>query len=338
MNGWDTLLSLLPDELVRVLRRLPPSAHTQVQELRLRAGQAVALGIRGEERYVTLGGAVTVQADAALWCEERWLRQVTDRVCEHSVYAHQEELKRGFLPAPGGCRIGIAGTAVVENGEIVSYRNITSLCMRVAREHHGCAAALAARLCSDGVSGALICGEPSSGKTSLLRDLLREFAARRLSVAVVDERGELTGGGVPFGCDSLRGAPKALGIEQAIRCLSPRVVVFDELGGVAELAAVRQALYSGVPVVASIHCRRPEELIYRDGLTETLRSGAFPYLVQLRGSAAPGEIVAVRRVEEWLYEIAGDPLGLSDGNRMRLARLSSPEAPRLFAGTAHKAL
>ena len=145
MNGWDTLLSLLPDELVRVLRRLPPSAHTQVQELRLRAGQAVALGIRGEERYVTLGGAVTVQADAALWCEERWLRQVTDRVCEHSVYAHQEELKRGFLPAPGGCRIGIAGTAVVENGEIVSYRNITSLCMRVAREHHGCAAALAAR-------------------------------------------------------------------------------------------------------------------------------------------------------------------------------------------------
>lgn len=336
-DGWDTLLSLLPDELRRVLCRLPPTVGAQVQELRMRAGQAIALGIRGEERYVTAGGAVTVQADAALCCEERWLREVTDRACEHSVYAHQEELKRGFLPAPAGCRIGIAGTAVVEHGEIVSYRGITSLCMRVAREHHGCAETLAARLCTDGVAGALICGEPSSGKTSLLRDLLRQFGARRLSVTVIDERGELTGDGVPTGCDSLRGAPKALGVEQAIRCLSPRVVVFDELGGVRELETVRQALYCGVPVVASVHCRRPEELLHRQGLAQALYGGVFPYLVQLRGAAAPGEIAAVRRMEEWLHETVGDIAGLSDRNRMRDARLYEPQAPLGFTG-AHRAV
>lgn len=338
VDGWNAVLSLLPDELERALRRLPPSVRAQVQELRLRAGQAVALGIRGEERYVTAGGVVTVQADAALRCEERWLRQVIDRVCEHSVYAHQEELKRGFLPAPDGCRIGIAGTAVVENGEIISYRGMTSLCIRVAREHRGCAEALAARLCADDVAGALICGEPSSGKTSLLRDLLRQFSARRLSVAVIDERGELTGGGLPTGCDSLRGAPKALGVEQAIRCLSPRVVVFDELGGARELEAVRQALYSGVPVVASVHCRRPEELLHREGLATVLRGGAFSYLVQLHGAEAPGEIAAVRRVEEWLYETVGDTAGLSDRHRMRTAGLYEPEASLGFARAHHSIL
>lgn len=335
MDGWTTLLALLPEELHRVLRRLPPSVSTQVQELRLRAGQAVALGIRGEERYVTAGGVVTVQADAALVCDEHWLRLVIDRVCEHSVYAHQEELKCGFLPAPDGCRIGIAGTAVLEHGEIVSYRHITSLCMRVAREHRGCAASLAARLCADGVAGALICGEPSSGKTSLLRDLLREFSARRLSVAVVDERGELTGSGVPFGCDGLRGSPKALGIEQAIRCLSPRVVVFDELGGVREVEAVRQALYSGVPVVASVHCRNPEELFRREGLAETLYSGAFPYLVQLRGPTAPGEIAVVRRVEEWLRETVGTVTDLFDGHRVRTPGTLELETPFGLAGADH---
>lgn len=322
VDGFGTLTALMPEELRRVLERLPPWVRDDVQEIRLRAGQAVAVGIRGTERYVTAGGVTTAQAEAALCCQEPWLRQMIDNACEQSVYAHQEELKRGFLPAPRGCRIGIAGTAVVENGSIVGYRHITSLCMRVARDHRGCAAELASRLCADGVAGALICGEPSSGKTSLLRDLLREFSVRHLSVAVVDERGELTGGGVPTGCDSLRGAPKALGIEQAIRCLSPRVVVFDELGGAEEIRAVTQALYCGVPIVASVHCRHPRELLYREGLAQALHGAVFPYVVQLHGATKPGEIVAVRRVEEWLSEMAGDSVDFSDRQRMRSVQVS----------------
>ena len=322
MDGFEALTALMPEELRRILGRLPSAVCDEVQEIRLRAGQAVALGIRGTERYVTAGGVATVEAEAAFCCESRWLRQVVDNACEQSVYAHQEELKHGFLPAPRGCRIGIAGTAVVENGSIVGYRHITSLCMRVARDHRGCAAELASRLCADGVAGALVCGEPSSGKTSLLRDLLCEFSSRRLSVAVVDERGELTGNGVPTGCDSLRGAPKACGIGQAIRCLSPRVVVFDELGGTEEIRAVTQALYCGVPVVASVHCRHPRELLYREGLAQALRGAVFPYVVQLRGAIRPGEIIAVRRVEEWLDEIVGNSVGLSDGQWVRSVQVS----------------
>ncbi len=332
-NGWEALLGLLPEALRRAFRRLPPTACTRVQELRLRAGQAVAVGLRGEERYVTEGGVLTVQADVALRCEVAWLREIVDRVCEHSVYAHQEELGHGFLSAPVGCRIGIAGTAVVENGRIVSYRNVTSLCLRVAREHGGCAAGLAHELCADGVIGALICGEPSSGKTSLLRDLLRQFAARRLSVAVVDERGELSGGGMPLGCDVLRSAPKAVGIEQAIRCLAPRVVVFDELGGVDELEAVHGALYCGVPVVASVHCRHPQELLYRDGFAKVLRGGAFARLVQLRGSAAPGEIAVMLRTEEWLREMDRDAACLPDRRGLRSVGISDTGSPLRLAGS-----
>ncbi len=337
VDGWRVVLSLLPDELRGLLRRLPPSVTERVQEVRLRTGQAVALGMRGEERYLTAGGALTVQAAAALRCEERWVRYVVERASEHSSYAHQEELKRGFLPAPDGCRIGIAGTAVVEHGDIVSYRNITSVCMRVARPHRGCATELAARLCADGVEGALICGEPSSGKTSLLRDLLREFSERRLAVTVVDERGELTGG-VSTGCDRLCGAPKAQGIEQAIRCLAPRVVVFDELGGADEVAAVRQALYSGVPVVASVHCRRPQELLHRAGLAEALYGGAFPYLVLLRGASEPGRIAAVRRVEDWLHEMDGRASCFFDRRRLWDAGVSQPETPCGCVGTAGELL
>ena len=62
-------------------------------------------------------------------------------LCEYSVHTHQHEICCGCY-GPVRCRAGIAGTAVVENGRVISYRNITSICIRVARRHSGCAAEL----------------------------------------------------------------------------------------------------------------------------------------------------------------------------------------------------
>ncbi len=305
-GAWDEVIRWLPDEVGRALHKLSPPVRDAVHEIRLRAGQAVTVSSGGQEWYLTRDGGTTAAAGGAVHCTAAGLRAVVDRACEQSLYAHENELRQGFLPAPRGCRIGIAGTAVMERGVVKAYRDITALCVRIAREHRGCAASLAAQLCDGGgVHGALICGEPSSGKTALLRDLLHEFAVRRISAAVIDERGELTGDGAVRGCDVLRGTPKAEGILQAIRCLSPRVVVFDELGTAAECEAIRAALTCGVPVIASAHCRAPTELLRRDGIPALLYSGAFEYLVQLRGAAAAGEIAAVLRVEEWVHEMAG---------------------------------
>ena len=321
MNEFETLLTLLPEEARRLIGRLPPEAAARVQELRLRAGQAVSVGIRGRERYITADGRFTDAAGGALHCRAEWIRRTVDRVCEQSLYAHQEQLRCGFLPSPSGCRIGIAGTAITENGRIVGYRDITSLCFRIAREHRGCAAELAQTLCADGVYGALICGEPSCGKTTLLRDLVREFVARRLSVTVVDERGELAT--TATGCDILRGAPKSQGIEQAIRCLSPQVVVFDELGA-SEMDEVRHAAACGVPIVASVHCRQPHELLLRNGMRHLLEGGVFPYLVLLCGRDRPGEIGCVIRTEDWLLERDRNASSGGDGAGAGVACGTSP--------------
>ncbi len=314
MNGWSALLSWLPIPLVSVLQRIPCADH--IHEVRLYAGRAVAVGIGSGLQYVAEDGSLST-APTAWRCEDGWIREIVDRACQQSVYAYGDALRCGFLPAPVGCRIGIAGTAVTEQGVITGYRRITSLCIRIARDHCGCAASLADLICSDGIHSMLLCGKPSSGKTTVLRDLVREFSARGQAVTVVDERGELTDGGVPYGCDVLRGTPKAAGILQAIRTLSPRAVVFDELGGVDELAAVKQALVCGVPVVASIHSASLEELRFRDALYPALR--AFTYLIQLRGCDRPGEIAAAVRTEDW-YENGGDAVCLLGGSGMRVAR------------------
>lgn len=87
-------------------------------------------------------------------------------------HTHQQEIKDGYVSTRSGCRAGIAGSVVTENGAIVTMRHITSICIRIARRHDGCASALAAEMIGpSGLRSALIAGEPSSGKTSLLRDL-----------------------------------------------------------------------------------------------------------------------------------------------------------------------
>ena len=235
---------------------------------------------------------------------------------QYSAYTHREELRRGFITA-NGCRVGVAGTAVVENGEVTGYRSLTSLCIRVAREHIGCASSLAEILFENGIHSALICSEPAGGKTGLLRDLAREAADRRFSVSVIDERGELSGFSSLDGCDVLYGAPKAEGIEQAVRCLSPRVVLLDELGNGAELRAVHDAAVRGVPTIATVHARSTANLKQRPALVSLLKNDVFEYTVLLCGRHAPGVIVSVQKTKEWLY---GDDRGgtlVDNGGRVR---------------------
>ena len=306
MDGFQKAIAVLPPALQETLNGIPDYEKRRVQEIRLRAGQPVMLTAAGQ----------TLVTEAV--CREEWVWQLFDTLCECSVYAHQEELRRGFVTARNGCRIGVAGTAVVENGNIVSYRQITSLCVRVARRHEGCATSLAERVTVDGrVHGLLICGEPSCGKTSLLKDLIREFSCRGISAAVVDERGELSQGESLWGCDVLLYAPKPAGVEQAVRCLAPQVIVLDELGDAAEIDAVMDGVYRGVSTVATVHCRTPDQLLQRPALKRALENGGFEYLCFLKGRETPGRIETVMRTEEWLREVVGSGFygALRDGDR-----------------------
>ncbi len=316
VKGYTAAVSLLPHVLQGPLLQVDASVSRRVQELRLRAGQAISLGFEGEEWFVTENGKVTAQRENGVVCDEGSLRRIVDRILEYSVYAHQEELRRGFVTS-GGCRVGIAGTAIIDGGQITGYRAISALCIRVAREHKGCAKTLLPLLCENGVHSALICSEPAGGKTSILRDLASQLADRRLSVTVIDERGELSAGGALSGCDVLCYAPKAPGIEQAIRCLAPRVVLLDELGTADELAAVCDGFLRGVPMIATAHLRTPEELYRRDGLRSVLERGVFDYVILLCGRHTPGHIAQVLRTEEWLRERDRSGRGAADGARYR---------------------
>lgn len=289
MEEWEKAIGALPSPFQQRLSQVSPALQAATQEIRLRKNCPITLSTPEGDAYLE-----------SCTCTGNDLFTVVQHLCEYSLYAHQEELKNGYIMLKNGCRAGISGTASVENGEIRSLRDFTSVCLRVMREHPNCAKDLAFTVKNgEKIHSVLLCGGPASGKSTLLRDLIRQLTGRysknRCRMAVVDERGELAPKEGDF--DLLRGYPKARGIEQALRTLSPELILFDEIGP-EEAAAVNRCLGSGVAVVSSIHADSPEDLLRRPAAGELLAGGGFDCAVMLAGRRRPGVIDRVIPAEE----------------------------------------
>ena len=293
-SNFDQAAAALGHELSNIIGKLDGKIKSGAQEIRIRAGRPVCVTERHGQRQ--LGG------------EEVAPRQVENAfvsLCGHSVYSHLSELSEGFITVEGGHRAAFGGSAVVDGGRVSSMRDISSINLRIAREVTGCASALIEDAFGSGVKGLLLCGPPGSGKTTLLRDVARSLSMRRMRVTVVDERGELAAGhnGRPqldIGpcTDLLSGFPKGVGITQAVRCLSPEVIICDEIGGAEEAEAVAQSVNTGVAIIASAHAANLAGLLSRKSIRELLSTGAFGKIAFLSTSQTPSTVTKIIDWEE----------------------------------------
>ncbi len=310
-DRFDLLARQIP-QYGDLLLRVPQEVKEQIFDIHLKAGQPVSLCGREGVFFLRKDGGLTraLTADLERTAPEE-MREIFVQVCAHSVFSHEHEIQKGYVLMNGFCRAGVCGTAVLENGKLKSVRDVTSLTFRVPREARGCAD----RLFLEGVDlrrGLLVAGEPSSGKTTFLRDVAHSLSVGKFQpsrrVAVLDERGEI-GGGFDLGpcADVLTGYPKAAAFDVAIRMLSPEYIVCDELSP-EDLETVKRSAFSGVALVASVHAVR-EDLRRRPLCRELLRSGAFRTAVCLAGRAQPGEIESIETAEDEEYESAGSGPG-----------------------------
>lgn len=246
---------------------LTPLSFSGLEEIRFRVGRPVML-YRGDGfSYVTPLGTETDQAEQGKICTSAELAALTSALCQHSVYAHLNDIKDGFISLHGGHRAGLSGKAVMKDGAPSGLSDISSVNLRIARAFPDCAAPILPHLMQGGrPKNTLLIGPPNCGKTTHLRDLAR-LLSTGYKICIVDERSEIAGSreGVPqfdvgIQTDVLDRVPKSVGMLLAVRSLSPHILITDELGTDADVDAIRQAACTGCRFIASIHGDSVEKL------------------------------------------------------------------------------
>ena len=78
-------------------------------------------------------GRINSSPDALIVSPEDLIECVY-KICEHSWYAYQEDINKGFITIKGGHRAGIIGTPVTEDGKIINIKDISSINFRIAED------------------------------------------------------------------------------------------------------------------------------------------------------------------------------------------------------------
>ena len=275
--AWQDFINLLPQRFRTEVDKL---GNQNLLELRLRTAAEPEL----------------VFCDESVWLKEKIrpedLSFVINAASRYSPWS-ASTIRRGYISAAGGHRVGLCGDAVMQNGEMIGIRNANSLCIRVARDFPGIA------VDTKRYKGSiLVIGSPGSGKTTLLRDIIRQRSDHgKGSVAVVDERGELFPTNEQGHCfytgkktDILTGCGKEHGIDSLIRTMGPSCIAVDEITAEADCKALMNAGWSGITLLATAHAKTSSDLYARPIYRPIVNSGLFDTLLVMQADKSWKEV------------------------------------------------
>lgn len=289
MSVFKDTLEFLSENLKQILSYLPEDKKEKIEEIRIRKNLPLAVTIRGEPYFIDENRGISPSFNSSYIVSSEEIEESFNRICSGSVYAHTEEIKNGFVSLENGCRVGVCGK-FSESGFL---DEVTSINIRIARAILGSADSIIKQYKGGGL---LIASPPLYGKTTVLRDFVRQISKFQ-KVCVIDSRGEIAiGDDFGVNCDVLRISEKAKGIEIALRTMNPDIIAFDEIGNNAELKAIKQSFYSGVDIVTTAHIGSFRELLKRGVTTEIIKSGVIKNIAIL--PKQKGEYIKLLEAEE----------------------------------------
>ena len=268
MCAWEAFMNLLP---IWMRENVNSKGKETLQNLRLRVGQPPILVT--SDKQISLSKTVTAE-------DLQFCINIASRYSPWSATT----VTHGYITAQGGHRLGICGEAATLDGAISCIRVPTSICLRVARDFPGIAGKI-----KDLDGSILIIGKPGCGKTTLLRDVIRQKSnAGRENISVVDEREELfprynKSMCFPIGIntDVISGCSKAYGIDLMLRSMGPDIIAVDEITAHEDCTALLHVGWCGIKLLATAHASSRYDLLNRPVYRPIVESGLFDYLVVL---------------------------------------------------------
>lgn len=288
------IMAFLPEDMRELCKEQIDFEHAQ--EIRVRNGKPVVYMERGVEKTLK-GRGGEYRAD------EQDLREILEYISHYSRYAYENEMRQGFLTVEGGHRIGLSGKVIVEGGRVKNMKYISSVNIRIAHEVKGCADKIFPFITAERqILHTLLIAPPGGGKTTVLRDMIRQISdgnlyVRGCTVGVVDERSEIAGmylgreqNHLGIRTDVLDGCMKAEGMMMLVRSMAPRVLAVDELGMEEDVHAVEYAMHCGCKMIATVHGTSLQEVEEKPYLKKLVEERRFERYVLLSGASHAGRV------------------------------------------------
>lgn len=276
-KSFEATLYGVGQRVKEILLKIPIKIKQSAEEIRLRQGMPLALTVSGDTVFVNRSGEVSFYITDTLYIVDREdITESFNNLTQGSVYAHEDELKNGFIIMKNGCRAGVCGSFSGDG----FLSEVTSVNIRISHEVLGCADEI---LGSYNGKGLLIAGPAGCGKTTVLRDTVRQLSkgirGKFHRVCVIDSRGEISGSvysnsetDLGKNTDIIHIDDKAKGIEIALRTMFPEVIAFDEIANREELKRVKESFFSGVDIITTAHIGSKEELMSRNVTADLIKN------------------------------------------------------------------
>lgn len=279
----EHVLKCLPTQLSKLILE-----HNiqKIEEIRIRAGKPVILKLGAIEiilKYIVNNSEII---------------GILQNICNNSIYTYQNQICNGFITLPGGNRVGIAGNIVIKEGQVSNISYIYSLNFRISHQINGASTDLLKYVLdtqNNTVFNTLIVSPPGAGKTTIIRDIAKkisdgipEINFKGIDVSIIDERGEIAAlskgivyNDVGIRTDVLDNVPKSIGIRMAIRSMSPRVIIADEIGNKDDVQIINYAVCSGVNCIFTAHGNSMEDLLKNQEIEKIINLKLFKRIIFL---------------------------------------------------------
>lgn len=287
--------NLLPTWLYLAITKDFPEEY--VYELRIRKNKPLQVNFKGRLFELVINDGMK---NEIYYSTEDLISYIISVATKQSLYAYIDQIKNGYISTDNGVRIGLCGTAVYENDNLMMINKISSLNIRFGHKIQGVSNEIIKYLIDEtGIKNTLIISPPGAGKTTMLRDIIQKLSDEynTENILVADERFELAGFSqeiyIGKNVDVISGSNKYFAFNHSLKVMNPTIIATDEISEIYDMQSIAYAIKSGVSVIATAHANGIDDIKNKKSFSELMSSGYFERFIVLSKRNGVGTIEGV---------------------------------------------